>query len=71
MKLKIVCKYCDADHDIDIDMEKYDQWKKGTTYFEDAFADLEKWEREMIISRTCDNCWKKFYGSYDNEVYDM
>jgi len=34
---------------------------------QDAFPDLTPGEREMLISQTCDNCWKKLFGDDNQE----
>lgn len=59
--MNITCKYCDTEYIIPITREDYEQWKSFGGCLEDVEEDLEAWEREMLISSTCDNCWKKMF----------
>jgi hypothetical protein len=67
--MNIICKHCDTEYSIPIEQEDYDQWKKNGGYIQDIADYLEAWEREMLISSTCNRCWKKMFGSDDVEVY--
>tara|TARA_E500000178_G_C16353467_1_gene458536 strand:+ start:266 stop:415 length:150 start_codon:yes stop_codon:yes gene_type:complete len=37
-------------------------WQAGEGYIQDIFSYLSSAERELIISQTCDDCWKSMYG---------
>lgn len=67
--MNIICQYCDTEYSIPIEQKDYDQWKKNGGYIQDIADYLEAWEREMLISSTCNRCWKKMFGSDDVEVY--
>lgn len=60
--MNITCKYCNAVYDIPIEEEDYGQWKKSGGYIQEIADYLEPWEREMLISQTCDFCWKNMFG---------
>lgn len=60
-EMNIICTYCDTEYSIPISREDYEQWKKFGGCLEDIDSELEAWEREMLISGTCDNCWKKMF----------
>jgi hypothetical protein len=66
--LNIKCKYCHNTFNLSISQEDYRQivlLNKGIiqhTKNSEIIDLLEPWEREMIISQTCDNCWKNMYG---------
>ena len=66
----ITCKYCKTEHDIPIKPEDYEKWQESRGYIQDVADYLEAWQREMLISQTCDDCWKRMFGTDpDAEVY--
>lgn len=44
--------------------------RKNGAYVQDAFPELTAGERELLISGTCDDCWKRFFPNYSDEVLD-
>ena len=67
--MKIRCQWCNQEHDIPINIKHYETWMAGEGYIQEVASYLKPWEREMIISQTCDDCWKRMYGDDDCEVY--
>jgi hypothetical protein len=68
--MNIECKYCKKTYDIPITEEDYQKWLSTPSGdVRDAADYLEAWQREMLISQTCDNCWKRMFGKSDCEVY--
>lgn len=62
--MKIECEHCNKEYDIPVDLTfeelvDIELGKRSVSEFEE----LNAWEREMLISNTCDKCWRKFYGS--------
>ena len=62
--MKIECEHCNEEYDIPVDLTfeelvDIELGKRSVSEFEELAA----WEREMLISNTCDKCWRKFYGS--------
>ena len=49
------------------DRDDMEAWLSGDKYIQDALAYLSPSERELLISSTCDTCWKKMYGEDDAE----
>ena len=60
----VPCKYCDKTYILNIDEEGWKEWESGE-FIQDALPDLQAWERELLISGTCDDCWKQFFGEDD------
>ena len=60
--LTIQCQMCGMDHSILVDPNDYLSWQSGKKYIQDALAYLSAAERELLISATCDDCWKSLYG---------
>ena len=59
--LEVPCKYCGISYTILADREDVKKWVAGEGYIQDVLAYLSAGERELLISGTCDNCWKSFY----------
>ena len=53
------CEKCDAEFELEYDERDYALWQAGELYVQDAFPYLEAWERELMTSLTCDECWQK------------
>ena len=57
----IECEYCKKSHSFEIRENGLEAWEKGE-YIQDALPELEDWQRELLISGTCDECWVEFFG---------
>ena len=64
--MTITCGMCGAEHVIMVNPEDILAWQCGD-YIQDVLAYLTAAERELLISQTCDNCWKELYG--DDEEF--
>lgn len=38
------------------------EWQAGGGYIQDLMPTLTAGERELLISGTCDSCWKEMFG---------
>ena len=63
----VTCKYCGITYQILADRDDIDSWMDGNGYIQDVLAYLSAAERELLISGTCDNCWKDMFGVDDEE----
>jgi len=63
----VVCDHCRREYNIMADRDDMEAWLSGDKYIQDALAYLSPSERELLISSTCDTCWKKMYGEDDAE----
>ena len=61
----IKCKLCDKEYAIILDERDFDAWQNGDGYIQNVLGYLTAAERELLISQTCDDCWKKLYGEDD------
>ena len=59
--MTITCGMCSAEHVILVNPEDILAWQCGD-YIQDVLAYLTAAERELLISQTCDSCWKSMYG---------
>ena len=60
--LNIRCASCGRVYTLMINPEDMLLWQAGEGYIQDIFSYLSAAERELIISQTCDDCWKSMYG---------
>lgn len=56
----VVCRLCRRHYDLLVNMGDVRSWMDGT-YIQDAMPYLSAGERELLISHTCDDCWKVLY----------
>ena len=62
----VVCKLCGLTQSIWLNEQDFDDWQDNKGYIQNLLSYLSASERELLISGTCDNCWKKLYGE-DND----
>ena len=63
----ITCDHCGAEHIVMADQDDVFAWLAGEKYIQDALGYLSAADRELLISRTCDKCWKHMYPEVDTE----
>ena len=54
-----------SDNKIFLDQRDFDAWQNDEGYIQDVLHYLTAAERELLISGTCDICWKKMYPNDD------
>lgn len=57
----VSCEHCNKTYVLNINETGWKEWESGE-FIQDALPDLEAGERELLISGTCDECWKQFFG---------
>ena len=65
--LDVPCKHCGITYQILADREDVDSWLSGSGYIQDILAYLSAAERELLISGTCDDCWKQMFPEVDEK----
>ena len=63
----VYCSHCGAEHVILINPEDIIRWQSGEL-IQDCMPYLSKADRELLISRTCGNCWTNMFGEDEDEV---
>jgi hypothetical protein len=56
------CPFCHKEQAIEVNRIGYDKWRNGTL-IQDAFPELTKFQRELMISGCCQECWDTHMGS--------
>ena len=60
--IAVVCRKCRKSHDLLVSIGDVHAWKVQGVYIQDAMPYLSAGERELLISQTCDDCWKEMFG---------
>ena len=63
----VCCYICSQEYNIIADRNDMEAWTSGDRYIQDCLSYLSPAERELLISRTCDKCWKHMYPEVDTE----
>jgi len=64
---EVQCKYCNITYQILANRGDINEWMQGSGYIQDVLAYLSPAERELLISGTCDNCWKNMFGDDEED----
>lgn len=67
--LLVLCRFCGAAHEIEVDVDDYFNWTIGL-HAQEAFPYLLPWQREMFISHTCPTCWDKMSAGHEDEFWE-
>lgn len=65
MTMVVACRLCREPQAFDVNGDDWARWKGGE-YVQVAFPYLDAGEREMLVSATCDRCWHKMFGEWDD-----
>ena len=61
-QLDIECNYCKKIYTVkEVGVSDYQNWKNGQGFVQDLLPYLSAADRELIISNTCDSCWKEMW----------
>lgn len=63
----IRCKHCGIEYQVLANRDDMHDWLSGSGYIQDVLAYLSAAERELLISGTCDNCWKQMFPEVDDD----
>ena len=64
----VQCRQCGVVYTILANRDDIQDWLSGSGYIQDILSYLSAAERELLISGTCDVCWKSMFGSDEDEV---
>jgi len=63
----VQCRQCGVVYNILANRDDIQDWLSGSGYIQDILGYLSAGERELLISGTCDNCWKLMFGVAEDE----
>lgn len=61
------CRKCKSWHSVKMYTENYLEWIQRHKHtqprpVQEIFPYLEDWERELLVSKYCKDCWDKLFG---------
>lgn len=71
-KLEVIvqCVFCKEDCSVDMTHDQYHRltlYQNGTGHADTMLSDIPYDVREIFISKTCPDCWKKMFGEIEVE----
>ena len=67
MIIATTCPICHRVSHIEVDQFDYFAWRNGA-YIQDVMSYLSPNQRELLISGTCEDCWKRAFEDEDEDV---
>lgn len=67
MRFLSKCPLCKVTRELSIPREGYEKWSLGGVHIQDAMPEVPADVREMLISGTCPDCWKKMTEGFEDE----
>ena len=64
MEIVVNCKCCGKPVKIEMTDDQYNKYIGGDDLIQNIFPELSPGIREMLISGTCPDCWKKIFQNY-------
>jgi len=64
--VNVSCSHCGSENIIFIDPNDIILWQSGGL-IQNCMPYLTAGERELLISRTCNECWKNMFGDDNDE----
>jgi hypothetical protein len=58
----VPCRQCNEVTELNVGVRGFMAWQKGEL-IQNALPELSADQRELLISGTCDKCWKEMFGS--------
>lgn len=59
--IKVNCNWCDNFEEMLVKNDDLDKYNSKGYLIQECFPYLSPSQRELIISRTCEECWKKMF----------
>lgn len=59
---EVSCVHCGSERVILLNRKDLERWIAGEDYIQDCLDYISASDRELLISGTCDSCWKKMWG---------
>lgn len=59
---EVSCVHCGSERVILLNRKDLERWIAGEDYIQDCLDYISASDRELLISGTCDSCWKKIWG---------
>lgn len=61
------CSICSEINTLEVDRDMYIQWQERRILIQDAFPNLSKVGREILMTGTCGGCWENMFSEEEKE----
>ena len=65
--LDLTCSHCGQLFIINVNKKDFNKYINHEEYIQDAMPYLTAGERELILSKTCNDCYNKMFGLEDDD----
>ncbi len=65
-QLDLICNHCGQLFIINVNKKDFNKYTNHEKYIQDAMAYLTAGERELILSKTCNDCYNKMFELEDD-----
>lgn len=65
--LKIKCNLCNTEYYIKVKKKDLELYNNSNIHIQNIFPYLTPGERELMISRICDDCFNKLFNNIEDE----
>lgn len=62
----VACRCCGGVYCLEVNTEGFACWQSGEL-IQNALPELSAEDRELLISKTCDTCWKDLFGDDEEQ----
>lgn len=68
-EVQVRCVCCGKPHTLKVNEKDYELYlSQNRPHIQDIFPYLSPAERELLISRTCEECWNKMFAIEDEDL---
>ena len=60
--INITCLFCNQVKTLSVEKEDLEKYKSGNGYVQDIFPYLDAGQRELLISRVCNECFDETFS---------
>lgn len=65
VNLRVCCRCCGKERQVSVDLNDLGAWQRGEKLVQDAFPYLSALKKELLLSKTCPECWDRMFAQYD------
>ena len=65
--LDLTCSHCGQLFIINVNKKDFNEYMNHEKYIQDALPYLTSGDRELILSKTCNDCYNKMFGLEDDD----
>lgn len=64
--ISVTCNICKSTKEVRVDKSDYEKWVRREGVIQELLHYLSAGDRELLISGTCDDCFKSMFGEEED-----